>query len=71
MMNKNDLGKAFEDFKRYVFQRYNGTIIRPENGGWFVPSLKGWYPTYDDACYGIDKNRRELLELIKMQNPQP
>jgi hypothetical protein len=68
MQNKNDIGRAFEDLKDFMYKTYNGRLCERNNGGWKVG--KNWYPTWEDCCYGIDKSLREFNELIKIQNPQ-
>jgi hypothetical protein len=69
MPNKSVVTNAFGDLMRFVYRNYSGVLIEKRSDGYWVKSLKTLYPTYDDACYGIDKFKKEFIEDIKRQNP--
>ncbi len=66
---KSVVTNAFGDLMKYVFRNYSGVLIEKRNDGFYVKALKTTYPTYEDACYGIDKFKKEFIESLKKQNP--
>jgi hypothetical protein len=69
-MRNSDLGKAFEILKRETYRRYSGVCLEKSGTGWQVVDTNRWFPSWEVACAEIDKRQREMMELIKKQNPK-
>lgn len=69
-MKKSEIPNAFGDLMKYVFRTHSGVLIERRGGKFWVQSLKTEYPSFEDACYGIDKALKELARDIVKQNPQ-
>lgn len=70
MPNKNDIGKAFETLKSWIFRKHNGVLLMRKNTGWQIYDTNRWHPTWEDAVKDVDERRRQVVELIKKQNRQ-
>jgi hypothetical protein len=60
--------RALKDLTDYVWRRHMGCLIEKVKDGYMTLGVV--YPTHEDACYGIEKSRKEFIETIKKQNPK-
>jgi hypothetical protein len=66
----SNVNKSLNDVMRHNFRRYMGVLLMKKNTGWLIYDTTRWYPTWQDACEDIDRRQKEVLDLIKKQNPQ-
>ena len=66
MRNKNDLGKAFETLVKSFIRVHNGITCERVKDGWYVPSIKATFKTWEEVEVELDKTW-EMNNFIKQQ----
>jgi hypothetical protein len=68
---RNNINDSLNDVNRHAYKRYMGVLLEKHNGGYRMYENKSyWFASWELACAEIDKRQREMMELVRKQNPQ-